>query len=421
MKSQQNPYLLRAVDWNEVFPWLILRKCLRFGFSLRLLTCVTLNLVVCIAIFSWACSGWVRSNVQAEVAGGELAGVRLLQMGWHVQVNPLMNQIESWNDVDVDGQKIVSKTFRRCHKTPETALKMTYSQLFEQLIRQQIPSRTGEFQKNFNAEKARRGVLLTSGGNSPKSDLFWKRGVLALFIMLNFFLLQMLIARMTTVRIATGVRPSLFHAGMMAWKHIFSAVIATVLMALGVALVLAPVWLTSLLPETLTTIAAPISLLCALAGVFMILGTLLGLPLMLTALMSENSDYFDAMSRAYSYALQRPLRYGFYLLVGLFYGVIGRLAMCAITWAAVALFFCVSGKNPAEEQSLYVWFFVYMAGLLPLAFTVIYTCSLFSGIYMLLRRDVDAVEMDEVWLPKSQGVPLPELPKLKSDPRGEPN
>lgn len=420
MKSQQNPYLLRAVDWNEVFPWLILRKCLRFGFSLRLLTCVTLNLVVCIAIFSWAFSGWALRDAERKVATG-FSLVRLPQMGWAVRVNPLMHQMECWNDVLVDDEKITLKSFRTCCQTSEAAQEMAYSQLFTGGLAAQISSPTGEFQKKFNSQNARRGISLITGESTPKTDPFWKRELIVVFLLLNFFLLQMLIARMTTVRIATGVRPSLFHAAMMARKHIVSAVIAAVLMAVGVALVLAPVWLTSLLPEFLTTIAAPISLLCAFAGVFMILGTVLGLPLMLSALMSENSDYFDAMSRAYSYALQRPLRYGFYLLVGLFYGVIGRLAMCAITWAAVALFFYVSGKDPATEQSLYVWFFVYVAGLLPLAFTVIYTCSLFSGIYMLLRRDVDAVEMDEVWLPKSQGVPLPELPRLKSDPRGEPN
>ncbi len=425
MKSQQNPYLLRAVDWNEVFPWLILRKSLRFGFSLRLLTCVTLNLVVCIALFSWAFSGWTRFSVPKEhvfppdhLAVGDYS---ICQN----DVKPFMRNMEACNDVFISSKHgVVSKELYslngayavECNQWNELLTGPQDGVVDAKAFSNKVKSLDKHFSR-YGVDFYEIPICYARLPKISKEKISLPKIVIAAFLVLNFFAIQMVVARMTTVRIATGVRPSLIHAMMMARKHIVSAVIAAVLMGVGVALVLAPVWVTALLPEFFTSLATPISLLFAFMGVFMILGTVLGLPLMLSALMSENSDYFDAMSRAYSYSLQRPLRYGFYLLVGLLYGILGRLVMCGITWGAVALFFWASGKNPATEQNLYVWFFVYMAGLLPLSFTVIYVCSLFSGIYMLLRRDVDAVEMDEVWLPKSQGVPLPELPQLKSDPR----
>ena len=218
---------------------------------------------------------------------------------------------------------------------------------------------------------------------------------------------------MTTVRIATGVRPSMLHAAMMAGRRFSSASAGAVFLAAGVALAVLPVWLLSLLPGFLAVFAVPVSLMCCFLAVFVILGAAFGLPLMLSALMSENSDCFDALSRAYAYALQRPLRYAFYLFIGAFFGLLGKLMMSALVWLAAALFFAVSGKDPADVQCALTWYFIYTAGLLPVSFTIIYVTSLFSGIYMLLRRDVDAVELDEVWLPKSLGVPLPELPKLR--------
>lgn len=340
MKSQQNPYLLRAVDWNEVFPWILLRKCLRFGFSLRLLVCVTLTLAAWAVLFCWLFFGqWVLFIPDTKT-----------------YVDPLF-QNPAWNRA---------------------------------------------FISNF--------VHVLS--QSPA--VWWAKFLLVGFFVLDIFFIQMIVARMTAVRIATGIRPSLFHAAGMVWKRFPAALAGLAFMVLGIGLSLLPVWLISLLPTVLAGLLAPVAILFCFLAVFIILGAIFGLPLMLTALMCENSDCFDALSRAYAYSLQRPMRYAFYLLAGAFFGILGYVAMHMLVALTVTLFTAFFGYFP---RSPVIGFCILTAWLLPISFAVIYVTSLFSGIYMLLRRDVDAVELDEVWLPKSQGVPLPELPKLKTDPK----
>jgi hypothetical protein len=43
-----------------------------------------------------------------------------------------------------------------------------------------------------------------------------------------------------------------------------------------------------------------------------------------------------------------------------------------------------------------------------------------TAIYFLLRRDVDATEMDEVFLDEDQGEPAEGLPSLRTDEAGAP-
>ncbi|MCR5162800.1 MAG: hypothetical protein K6C40_02160, partial [Thermoguttaceae bacterium] len=49
------------------------------------------------------------------------------------------------------------------------------------------------------------------------------------------------------------------------------------------------------------------------------------------------------------------------------------------------------------------------------AYAFLFFVSAVQGIYLLLRRDVDAVELDAIWLPDPQGVPAPSLPELKGE------
>ena len=57
--------------------------------------------------------------------------------------------------------------------------------------------------------------------------------------------------------------------------------------------------------------------------------------------------------------------------------------------------------------------------LLAVGFLYSYFWTASTAIYFLLRRDVDATEMDEVWLP-DQGEPAYDLPPIGIDERGAP-
>ena len=56
--------------------------------------------------------------------------------------------------------------------------------------------------------------------------------------------------------------------------------------------------------------------------------------------------------------------------------------------------------------------------LLAVGYLFSYFWTAATAIYFLLRRDVDATEMDEVFLDADQSEPSPELPIIGKDPAG---
>jgi hypothetical protein len=69
-------------------------------------------------------------------------------------------------------------------------------------------------------------------------------------------------------------------------------------------------------------------LLFGIALAITLVGLALGWPLMWSTIAAERSDAFDAVSRAYAYVFQRPLHALFYVIVA---GVLGLLAQAAVT------------------------------------------------------------------------------------------
>ncbi len=185
-----------------------------------------------------------------------------------------------------------------------------------------------------------------------------------------------------------------------------------------------------------------------LVGV-VLLGLVFGWPLMWGTISSEGSDAFDALSRSYAYTLQRPLHYLFYVVVA---GVLG-----ALIWSVVLIFgeaviqLCLwsadwgvfnelrmteivaaaNGQGIAIDDGVMTLGGLGQAGatligvlntalrLVTFSFIYGYFWVAASAMYLLLRRDVDHTETDEVYLEddsESYG-----LPPLKDDEAGVPD
>ena len=177
--------------------------------------------------------------------------------------------------------------------------------------------------------------------------------------------------------------------------------------------------------------------LALLAGLVMMLtavGLIGGGHLMYPTIAAEGSDSFDAVSRSFSYLYARPWQLGFYALVSLIYGAITYLV---VRLALFILLLLVHGSvsllqwdhaadgtpiidamwprpgnfmdlefetryaalGPVQSigaalMACWVYFAISMLGA--------YVISLYSSsstlIYFLLRRDVDATDLDEVYL-----------------------
>ena len=174
-------------------------------------------------------------------------------------------------------------------------------------------------------------------------------------------------------------------------------------------------WLTGLAADSavIPGVLTFLGLIYAAFYFFFLLGAGIGAFFIPSVLVTEHSDAFDALSRSFSYALQRPLRFVFYVLAALFFGVLGLLAMVVFATGILLLYKSSIGvlavENPASSAMLYAFSWVVSA------YFFLFFVSAVEGIYLLLRRDVDAVELDAIWLPDPQGVPTPSLPELKGE------
>ncbi|MDO4573775.1 MAG: hypothetical protein Q4D98_01015 [Planctomycetia bacterium] len=363
---------LRAIDWNQVCPWLLLTKCLRLGFSFRLLFITTFHLAFCMLLLAWAFMYGVTENTYVHFIADAMGKYSIVDQNVPVTRTALFfyqPEVDSSTSLDQKAAEMASQ--------------------FQEL-------------GNPQPKKIER----------PARPL-WGQVLVLCYVTFVSVLLYMAFARITAVKIATDTRPYLLQAMRFAWGRLPAITAAIVFIGLGIIAVVTPSWLVRFLPQWSMILVTPLALMLNVLAVFIVIGGVVGIPFVLSTLMAENSDCFDGLSRAYAYTFQRPLRYAFYLLAALFFGVLGYLAMRLIIACAIGFFFYCAGKSFIDEPNLWVWIWTYIMGLVPLAFCIVYSNSAMTGIYMLLRRDVDAVELDNVWLENPQTVPTPKLPTLR--------
>lgn len=169
---------------------------------------------------------------------------------------------------------------------------------------------------------------------------------------------------------------------------------------------------------------------------FLIAGLVGGGPLMYPTIAVEGSDGFDAISRSYSYVFNRPWRAGLYALVALVYGsfcylfvhlfafvtlkathsavkmgvwaggekMSGAVDKIDAMWAGPQLdslhggasFEAVSPPDSWAAAIMVAWIYLIIG--LVVAFLISYVCSASTMIYYLLRRQVDATDLDDVYI-----------------------
>jgi len=219
----------------------------------------------------------------------------------------------------------------------------------------------------------------------------------------------------------------------------------------------------------------PLLLICGLLMSIILLGLLIGWPLMWATIGVEGTDTFDALSRSYAYCFQRPLRLLIYIAVASVVGAFGWLIVALFGWATVHLTFWAASwsaghetirqivrveQSPqvvappsnaggpilaaadgsdaamtttAEERPpsatapaamtsgalgvLRVWVELVRAVVGGFAFSFFWASAV--AIYLVLRHDVDATPMDEVYLAE-EPIETDPLPQLRTDSTGAP-
>ena len=186
-------------------------------------------------------------------------------------------------------------------------------------------------------------------------------------------------------------------------------------------------------PEVGAGLLFPLALIGGFIVALTLVGLVGGLALMYPTIAAEGTDSFDAISRSFSYLFARPWRLAFYALVALAYGVVTFLALRLFVWLALVATHAALRLGSLDEAAgtdlidgLYPRpaapatlsydvpfvnldgpesvgaFLIAAAVYTALALLTAYALSLFLSlgtiVYFLMRREVDATEMDEVYL-----------------------
>jgi hypothetical protein len=174
----------------------------------------------------------------------------------------------------------------------------------------------------------------------------------------------------------------------------------------------------------------PLVLVAAFVMAVLLLGALFGWPLMWSAISTEGTDTFDALSRSYAYLFQRPLRCLFYVVVAAFLGWLGWLLVLGFSEGVIYLGYWAAGWGCGNEQlkaimtngeglsgagvfgARLVHFWTSCLRLLAVGYLFSYFWTASTAIYLLLRHDVDATEMDEVFLDADAAEEAPSPPEV---------
>jgi hypothetical protein len=249
------------------------------------------------------------------------------------------------------------------------------------------------------------------------------------------------ISRIAAVQLGREERITLRQAldhGRRKWTAHLAAVALPLLAVAFVAFFLAILGLVMRLDlgVILAGLVWPLVLLAGLLMALLLLALVFGWPLMWGTIGVEASDAFDAISRAYAYTLQRPLHYLFYALVAAGFGVLGWLVVWGFSEAVIALGWwgVAWGASPDRVElirnpqtigaaavvgSALIALFDGLVRALATGFAYSYFWSAGTAVYLLLRRDADHTEMDDVFLEEETGD-VCGMPPLETDEAGVP-
>ncbi|HEV7283180.1 MAG TPA: hypothetical protein VGN57_23445 [Pirellulaceae bacterium] len=408
--------ILRAIAWNDLFPWLLLLRTFRLSISLTVMALATL-------------------------------GTLLTPVGWWAAealfVSPEMRQVDATDDMVSDSLSEWAEDRRRIVDRIEPAdVPDSYPLLVEK-------------QWTFGAawEEAWRGLalpflrisepfrmLLVTNGNPATYAYFLMGG---LWTLLVWSLFGFAICRRAALYLGREEKIGFVESLTFAARRLFASWTAPLYPFLGMIPFAVVLFAAGLLMRT--DLGAAIvgalwifALLAGLAVALLFLGWFFGWPLMWPTLAAEGSDAFDALGRSYAFTFQRPLHYFFYVCLAAAIGAFAftfvrffgdavlylthylatwgmgieratELAMAnaapdatgPLAFAADAMQFFDAGVRVLQEAFLYAFFF-----------------SSMTAIYLLLRKDVDHTELDDLY---SDGDVEPyDLPPLSSDARGVP-
>ncbi len=387
---------LQAVAWNDLFPWLAIFRIFRLATSMPILLLATLALLI--APLGWRCAELLLTSEAFVEMPAEILTANRAWPG----------QQQAWLELQSDAGVISAAD--RSLTAPLQAVFVHTVQPFAMLF-----SRALSFSQ-FNY------FLLGS---------LWTLAIWSLF--------GGAITRIAAVRIGRNEREGMVEAVRFALRRFFAFFASPLFPLAGVLVVVifsAPVGF--LMRADIGVLLASLVWILVLVGgvvsTVLLIGLALGWPLMWGALAAEEmGDVFEASQRCYSYTYGRPLHYLFYALVALVFGSAGwwlvyyfadlvvSLSTWAVSWGsgnARLLEIAQAQTGVAGIGNTIIQVFQGLVLTVASAYRYAFFWCAVAVVYLLLRRDVDHTEMDEVYVqeePQRYG-----LPSLTRDAAGVP-
>ena len=396
---------IRAISWAEVFPWLKIIKAFQPAIAFRSLVFGALGVLL-------TATGWVliaaAFNTDTESTGWLN---RYVERPWKSLTDSIVPDRPTLITLSEENSEPRQHWL---HDNPIIASWETLSQ----------PAREG-ISHISQPPRSIASVILCG---------LWAVAVWAFF--------GAAICRSAAVRLTVDEKVGLNAAVRFAGRKWAAHFAAPLLPVGGFALVAVPIIVLGLIMRAggfgvlLGGIFWPLALIAGFVMALLLLGILFAWPLMWGAISTEGSDSFDALSRSYAYLMQRPLHYLFYAVVAAFFGWLGWLLVSTFASFVIWLAYWSAGWGCGSEQiggimngtgdfggmgqagAVLIQFWAGCVKLLAVGYMFSYFWSASTAIYLLLRKDVDNTEMDEVFL-EDQEEPE-DLPVIVKDSAGAP-
>lgn len=418
---------VRSMDWQSVLPWTLIFRTVPMAAGVSVVSLGTLGVVL-----SWV--GWALS--------GYLFGIDAERL----ETLPHLAAIEAQHESIVTPAVTLPKD-RKLSELPRDGVSKVIGYYWSPAV----------------------GILRVPEERGLLTFLYLLGGLLWTLAVWSW--LGGAIARIAVVRLGRDEGIGLKSALTFATRR-FLAFFAPPLYPLALLLVLA---LLGVLPGLLVRLDWGASLISvfwfvglAVSMVFtvVILGVLVGWPLMVVTTAAEGTDSLDGLARGFAYSFQRPINYAMYLIVSIVFSILCvavaalvanlvlDLTYWSMSWGAggeriaelrphlgsdLPVLDDVSpvasdepelpeAKEPKakEEESQNdpssnlqfarrtFQFWDGLLGLLLNGFAFGLFWCLYSAIYLLLRRDVDETEIDEVYIDEEEHA-LPHLMSHRDD------
>jgi hypothetical protein len=444
---------LRNVAWSEVFPFLRLFRTFRLAIRPnRLLIALAAVAMVCLV-------GWVMDRIWVGAGHGALVDPASGQSEVHAYAALSSSDFAQWKADATQAQE--------SRPAGDFASLLRYEMgCFAGAVRGVVTFHWGFSTPAWGPQPSFLGSLISAGRGVQwlvtQHAIFFIIYAIAYFAIISFF--GGAICRSAAVEAARDEVISPMQALRFAWHKFGGLALGPALPAgifagvLVVFVVLSILGVVPWLGELVAGLLFGLAILSGFALAMILIGTVLGLHLTWPTVAAEGSDGFDAVSHAFAYVAQRPWYAAFYSWVLLLYGavcfvVVRLIAMTTLKlthvcsdWGMSFFGAASSARNDAVSKLDAMWHMPAWSDLsflpssggnafwgtfyassvnwsewLAAAFIAIWVAIViglvgafvvsffFCGstqMYFLLRRNVDAVDYDEIYYEEAE----PELP-----------